>query len=168
MLLTEQLASSLVTAHEIKAMIAKNPVFSKVLQFVLHGWPITAVNDELRPYYRRREELSHSEGCILWDHRVVVPPQAQEIILKVFHEGHPGSTRMKQLARGYVWWPNLNTRLESIVNSCEKCQLTHPLPAKAPLHTWHWTERPWSHIHLDYASPFLNEMFLVIIDAHSK
>ena len=46
MLLTEQLASLPVTAHEIKAITAKNPVFSKVLQFVLHGWPITAVNDK--------------------------------------------------------------------------------------------------------------------------
>ena len=34
MLLTEQLASSPVTAHEIKAMTAKDPVLSKVLQFV--------------------------------------------------------------------------------------------------------------------------------------
>ena len=66
--LTEQLASSPVTAHKIKAMTAKDPIFSKVLQFVLHGWLITAVNDELRPYYRRREELSHFEGCILWGH----------------------------------------------------------------------------------------------------
>ena len=97
MLLTEQLASSPVTAHDIKTMTFRDPVLSKVLQFVLHGWPITAVNEELRPYYRRREELSHFEGCILWGHRVVIPPQAQETILKVLHEGHPGSTRMKQL-----------------------------------------------------------------------
>ena len=70
--------------------------------------------------------------------------------------------------RLYVWWPNLNTQLENIVSSCEKCQLTRPLPAKAPLHTWHWPEHPWSRIHLDNAGPFLNKMFLVIIDAHSK
>ena len=65
------------------------------------------------------------------------PPQAQETILKVLHEGHPGSTRMKQLARGsrgYIWWVNMNTQLESIVSSCEKCQHTRPLPAKALLH----------------------------------
>ena len=110
-------------------MTAKDPVLSKVLQFILHGWPITAVNDELRPYYRIREELSHFEGCILWGHRVVVPTQAQETILKVLHVGHSGITQMKQLARDYVWWPNLNTQLENIVSSCEKCQLTCPLPA---------------------------------------
>ena len=168
LMLSEQLSSSPITAQEIKTMTSKDPVLSKVLQFVLYGWPISAVSEELRPYYRRREELSHFEGCVLWGHRVVVPPQAQETILKILHEGHLGSTRMKQLARGYVWWPNLNTQLENIVSSCEKCQLTRPLPAKAPLHSWQWPERPWSRIHIDYAGPFLNKMFLVIIDAHSK
>lgn len=123
---------------------------------------------KLKPYYRKREELSHFEGCILWGHQVVVLSQAQETILKVLYEGHPGSTRMKQLARGYVWWPNINTQLEGIVSSCEKCQHTHPLPAIAQLHLRPWAERPWSHIHIAYASPFLNKMFLVIVDAHSK
>ena len=89
LLLSEQLFSLPVTAYEIKSMTAKGTVLSKVLQFVLHGWLITAVTEEMRPYYRRREELSHFEGCILWGHRVVVPPQAQEAILKVLHEGHP-------------------------------------------------------------------------------
>ena len=41
MLSTEQLASSPVTAHKIKTMTFKDPVLSKVLQFVLHGLPIT-------------------------------------------------------------------------------------------------------------------------------
>ena len=75
---------------------------------------------------------------------------------------------MKQLARGYVWWPNMNTQLEGMVRSCEKCQHTRPLPAKAPLHIWPWPERPWLHINIDYAGPFLNKMFLVIVDAHPK
>ena len=78
--------------------------------------------------------MSHFEGCILWGHQVVVPPQAQETILKILHEGHPVSTRMKQLARGYVLWLNMNTQLKGIVSSCEKCQHSSPLPAKALFH----------------------------------
>ena len=31
-----------------------------------------------------------------------------------------------------------------------------------------WPARPWSRLHLDFAGPFLNYMFLVIIDAHTK
>ena len=43
-----------------------------------------------------------------------------------------------------------------------------PSPPVAPLHPWSWPARPWSCLHLDYAGPFLNYMFLVLIDAHSK
>ena len=41
-------------------------------------------------------------------------------------------------------------------------------PASAPLHPWEWPQKPWSRLHLDYAGPFLNKMFLVLVDAHSK
>ncbi|XP_022806125.1 uncharacterized protein K02A2.6-like [Stylophora pistillata] len=34
------------------------------------------------------------------------------------------------------------------------------MPAKAPLH-------PWQRIHIDYAGPFQNSMFLVVVDVHS-
>ena len=63
LLLSAQLSSSPVTAHEIKIMIAKDPVLSNVPRFVLNGWPIIAVSEQLKPYYRRREELSHFAGC---------------------------------------------------------------------------------------------------------
>ena len=76
---------------------------------------------------------------------------------------------MKQLVRGYVWWPNLNAQVEYIVIFCEKCQHTCTLPAKhhftcgsgqsGPGHASTWTI---------YAGPFLNKMLLVINDAHSK
>ena len=38
----------------------------------------------------------------------------------------------------------------------------------APLHPWEWPAEPWSRVHLDFAGPFLNGMFLVVVDAHSK
>ncbi len=41
-------------------------------------------------------------------------------------------------------------------------------PAVAPLHPWVWPNSPWKRIHIDYAGPFLNKMFLVVVDAHSK
>ena len=68
LLLSAQLSNSPVTAHEIKLMTTKDPILSNVLRFVLSGWPLNAFSEELKPYYRRREGLSHFEGCILWDH----------------------------------------------------------------------------------------------------
>lgn len=50
----------------------------------------------------------------------------------------------------------------------EECQKHQKSPPTAPLHPWEWRDSPWSRIHLDYAGPFQGEMFLLILDAHSK
>ena len=42
------------------------------------------------------------------------------------------------------------------------------MPSSVPLHPWEWPNRPWSRLHLGYASPFMGKMFLVAVDAHSK
>ena len=88
-MLSAQLSTTLVTSHVIKITIANDPVLSKVLRFVLNGWPIIAVSEELKPYYRRREEISHFEE---YKNYVVGlsncgPPQSQEIILKTLYGG---------------------------------------------------------------------------------
>ena len=43
------------------------------------------------------------DGCLLRGSRVIVPKEGREAVMSLLHEGHPGVTRMKQLARGYVW-----------------------------------------------------------------
>ena len=88
--------------------------------------------------------------------------------MEELHLGHPGSSRIKALARSYVWWPNMEKELESKVKECEECQAARKLPPQAPLHIWDWPERPWSRLHADYAGPFMGKMFLVVVDAHSK
>ena len=40
--------------------------------------------------------------------------------------------------------------------------------AKAPPNPWRWPSKPWQHIHIDYAGPFMNKMYLIVMDAHSK
>ena len=38
----------------------------------------------------------------------------------------------------------------------------------APLQPWEWPQRPWVRVHADYAGPFMNKYFLLLVDAHSK
>jgi len=38
----------------------------------------------------------------------------------------------------------------------------------ALLYPWKWPEKPWARIHIDYAGPFMNRKFLVIVDVHTK
>lgn len=42
------------------------------------------------------------------------------------------------------------------------------MPQPAPLHPWDWPEEPWQRVHVDFAGPLEERMFLIAIDAHSK
>ena len=131
------------------------------------GWP-SATDNRFLPYNKRKDELSHQDGCILWGNRVIVPTAGQQIVLDLLHNEHPGISRMKSIARSYVWWPNMDKQIEEKVKRCNECQNTGHSPPPATLHQWEWPRKPWSRIHIDYAGPFMGKMFLIAVDAHSK
>jgi len=166
-LLVEHLQDSPVSVAQIREWTKRNPLLAQVLRFVNEGWP-EQYEEGLKPYAPRSTELSVHDGCLLWGGRVIVPPPGREAVLRELHGGHPGISRMKALARMYVWWPGLDRDIEEMVQSCHECQQCRPSPPPAPLHPWKWPSCPWSRLHLDYAGPFQGHMFLVLIDAHSK
>ena len=103
---------AIVTADQIKLWTETDPLLSKVYCPVKQGWSITEPQASLQPYYRRKEELSIQQGCLLWGTRVVIPPPGRLIILDQLHDTHPRITRMKRLARRFVLWPGLDQDIE--------------------------------------------------------
>ena len=116
----------------------------------------------------RKNELSILDGFLLWGSRIIVPPPGRKSLLDQLHDTHLGVSRMKSLSRGYFWWPKLTSDIEDHVKQCASCQLSRPQPAAAPVHPWEWPKEPWNRIHLDFAGPWMNHMFLVLVDAGSK
>ena len=165
--IVEHLEDSLVTAADIRTWTRKDPNLSKVLQYIMQGWP-SHCDPDLNTFAAKKPELSAYEGCILWGSRVVVPKPGREAVLRELHEGHPGICKMKALARMYVWWPGMDSDIEKSVRTCNACQEVQSSPPAAPFNPWKWPTRPWARLHLDYAGPFENRMFLILIDAHSK
>ncbi len=100
--------------------------------------------------------------------RVVIPSKYRKWLLTELHSGHIGIVRMKTLARGRVWWPNIDKSIEEMCKKCSPCQSIHKTPPRYPIHPWKWPDRPWERIHIDFAGPFLNKMFLIVVDARSK
>ena len=166
-LLVNHLSATCVTASHIKDWTSKDPVLSQVVRFILTGWP-EKLPAEMTAFRSKKEELSVMDGCVLWGTRVLVPPPGRKQILEELHATHPGVSRMKSLARCYIWWPQMDSDIENLVRSCTVCQETRPSPASAPLHPWTWPDKPWSRLHLDFAGPLLGKMYLVLVDAHSK
>ena len=147
-----------------------DPVLSKVSSFVLglQSWPSLDVNDDLKPYFNRKDELSIEKGCLLFGSRVVIPPTIQSAVLDELHDTHPGIVRMKNLSRSYVWWPKLDLDIENTVKRCHTCQIHGNKTRKSELLPWSWPVNPWDRIHIDFAGPVENKMILVIVDAGSK
>ena len=156
-----------ITAAQVRHATQKDPILQRVLQFVQQGWP-SEVNSELTPFRNRAQELCVEDNCLLWGARVIVPTELRQRVLEELHDTHPGITRMKAIARSYVWWPQLDKDLETLTKSCMRCLSVKQAPGSAPLHPWTWPSMPWQRVHVDYAGPFLNKMFFIVVDAHSK
>ena len=165
--LLDTLQKTPLTASQIRQLTTQDPLLSRVHKMLLQGWG-DSVEEELQPFHRCRDELSVQDGVVLRGSRVVIPESGRRQVLEVLHQGHPGTSRMKSLARGVVWWPGIDADLEGEVRACPECQVHSKSPPSAPLHPWEWPSRPWVRVHVDHAGPFLGKHFLVLVDAYSK
>ena len=86
-------------------------LLSKVRAFVLQGWPSHLQGEEFKPFVRRKDELSVNDHVVLWGNRVIVPPKSRLKVIEVLYSMHPGVSRMKSLARSYVWWLGMDAEI---------------------------------------------------------
>jgi len=161
-------ATSQITTALLKTWTTADPILSQVVRYVKTKWPKPQTLEAgLRPFYRRREELSLQDGLLLWGSRVVIPPPGRKEVLRELHEGHPGMSRMKSSARSYVWWPECENSIDDTVCTCQPCQEQHIAPPTTTM-PWPVTTQPWDRIHIDFCGPVLGANYLIIVDSYSK
>lgn len=141
-LFTEELASPPLHAKDIADMTLRDPLLSRILNWVWRGWPQEKLSDEFKCFQAKRNELSVHRNCLLWGNRVVIPKEGQQRVLNELHLGHPGMVHMKAIARSYVWWPKIDEDIEQRVRECAECQATRHSPPRAPIHPWEVPHAP--------------------------
>lgn len=114
-----------------------------------------------------QEEFTLQQGCLLRGVRVYVPTLRMRV-LQELQSTHFGVTRTKSLARGYCWWPGIDNAIETMIKNCAECQATRPEPSKVPLHCWETPTTSFQRVHVDYAGPFMDTYFFILVDAFSK
>ena len=95
-----------------------DPIPSQVARYVQQGWPNYNLDEALKPYFSRKDELSVQDayGGLLQGNRVVIPPKERARVVEELHARHILEfCRMKVLARSYVWWPKMDANLEQKV-----------------------------------------------------
>ena len=97
------------------------------MEYTKQGWPVVC-EKELEPFYRRKEELTIQDGCLMWGSRVLIPPKHQTQVLDELHDGHLGVVKMKALARGYVWWPGIDKAIEQVSKGAQAVNSPRAIP----------------------------------------
>lgn len=142
---------------------------SKVLRYIMDGWPEKkGLEKEVSIFYNRKDEITSKRGCLFWGYRIIVPTSLRKSILTELHKSHFGIVCMKQIARSYFWWPNLDSDIENITKNCMTCLNNHKNPPKSQLKPWPVPPSTWYRIHADFLGPFYNKMYLVIVDGFLK
>ena len=108
---------------------------------------------------------------MLWGNRVIIPSTPRPMLLLDLYNEHTGTVRVKELARQYFWWPNMNDDsddIKQIIKHCTSCQEVARAPPSPPVAKWNWPSGPWKRLHIDYVGEFMGQMFLIVIDSFSK
>ncbi|XP_005877553.1 PREDICTED: uncharacterized protein K02A2.6-like, partial [Myotis brandtii] len=157
-----------VTASLIKQETQKDEELMKVIDYLSNGWPTQLTEGYCQEFFKRRYALTLEDGCIMYYDRVVIPKALQTQVLRQFHEGHPGISRMKMLARSYAYWPLMDKHIEDMVKDCHECSMAAKMPVKSELQSWRIPQSCWSRVHIDFAGPIRDVHYLIIVDAYSK
>ena len=155
------------TDRDIRNATLQDKNLVKVLEYTRQGWPHNFSEKELMPYFRKREEISITDDCLMWANRVIVPKVLRDQVLTILHENHPGIVRTKQLARSSVWWPNIDADIEEMVLKCEPCQFNQAKNSQRNLVPWPKAQSVFERVHIDFLH-FRGHDILLLVDAYSK
>ena len=155
-----KLATTVVSLQAVAEATDSETTLASVRRLVIDGWPASkcALQPELWPYYTVRDEFSIAykgrivtRGC-----RTVIPAKLRETVIQLAHDGHPGIVRMKSRCREFVWWPGIDSQLETYVKECAPSVVSGKSvrPVPGPLQPVQLPSGPWKKISLDIAGEF--------------
>ncbi len=152
---------------------SEDELLMQIQHYVKTSWPDRKkITKAAMPYYQVRTELDVDRGFLIRNGcRLVVPATMQKNLLHAAHEGHPGIVRMKRKTRETYWWPGLDRDVETLVKSCQPCQLSgkSTAPVAMPKISIPKPNKPGDHYAMDIAGPYYNGNFLIcLIDYYSS
>ena len=99
---------------EIRQKTVSDLNLSRVLAYMERGWPANTASlpKELHTFFEKRLELAVEENMLLWRGRIVVPESLRHTFLQLLHDGHPGVSSTREIAKFYAWWPRIDNEIE--------------------------------------------------------
>ena len=165
-LLMNALPSSPFMLDRIKSEQENNVVCQNLKEYCTKSWPDkNPLLDELFPYYTFKDNLSFNEGFLMYNSRLVIPPNLQLEIIHRIHEGHMGISKCHERAKQFVWWIGLSTQLSHLVTNCPQC-VEERINYREEFVKEDFPTRPWQKISIDL---FKHQIwYLIVTDYYSR
>jgi hypothetical protein len=144
----------------------KDEKLRKLKHYLLNGWGDN-VDKNLRHFFEKNDVLGMDCGCLMMRDRIIIPEKLKFAVLRLLHTNHMGITRMKVVAREYVYWEGINKDIEKMVQECEICQKLRKDDQKKVVGKWPEPTYPFERVHIDFFS-FGGRECLILIDAFSR
>ena len=123
--------------------------------------------EPLRDFFQFRDDLSTSDGIILYKDRVVIPPSLRQDVLSTLHAAHQGTTSMTSRAEASVFWPGISNDINSARYTCNHCNRNAPSNPSAPPTPLQSPTYPFQQVCCDYFQ-LKGHTYLVLVDRYSN
>ena len=154
---------------KIKRAVSEDETMKKLNKIILEGWPETkqGLSEEIKVYFKYRDELSTEDGLIFRGDRVIIPNSMRQEIKETIHGAHLGIEGCLRKARVCVYWPSMNADIKEFISECETCNAEGRAQTRETLMSHEITGRPWEKVGMDLFE-LNNQTFLIIIDYFSN
>lgn len=150
---------------EIERVTKQDIYLQQLYIYVRDGWGVN-IDQRYKQYYTHNAVLSIHGDCLLYNERVIIPAILRLKILHILHSSHLGLSKMKNLARRYIYWPKLDHDIEQFVKSCDSCASTGKMK-KQVFNNWECSKFPFERVHLDFFH-LKGNTYLIFVDSFSK
>lgn len=159
-----------VTWDRVREATASDPAMHQLLEMVEDGSVPEHRQDmpeAVRDFHTVRDGLYTSDGVILYDQRVVVPPYLRGEVLSSLHGAHQGVGMMLARAAVSVYWPGITADIRLTRDRCGSCSRKAPSQPCAPPEDIHPPEYPFQQVCADYFT-YMGQTYLVVVDRYSN
>ncbi|XP_063917307.1 uncharacterized protein K02A2.6-like [Zophobas morio] len=155
--------------NKVKSETATDPEMQELVRVILTGWPKTnkKLNNQLRPYYRYKSELTVENDIIYKNNSCVIPRKLRKNILHNIHYSHLGYNKCVKLAQESVFWPTIKNEIKLMIDECATCQKYRNSQPPEPLKSHEIPALPWAKVGSDLFE-FKGIHYLICVDYYSK
>ena len=153
------------TLQEFQDAARVDPQYTRLLDCVTSGFPSNRydLHSSLLPFWKLWDDLTADSSLILYGARVVVPITLRRRTLARLHDSHRGVEATERRARQTVFWPGIDSDINSTVRACEPRQVLQPSLQQEPLLSDDCPNRPFESVSDDFFT-VSGKFFLVVID----